>query len=159
MPLGIRQTHRTILIAVLVLMSLPATCVARGGAVLEEFRMAPCLDMITVPVTCSGRTFEFLLDTGASICLVDKSLAHLLGEPIGRTYAQTPTGVEAVELYLPLQATVGALPLDPDEPVACVDLSGIGQITGRDVRGIIGMSFMRRFALQLHFDSGLVRFL
>lgn len=121
--------------------------------------MAPCLGMITVPVICSGETFEFLLDTGASSCLVDKSLAHLLGEPVGRVYAQTPTGVEALELYLPLQASVGELALSPNEPMVCVDLSWLERTTGEAVRGIIGMSFIRRFGLQLDFDNGVVRFI
>lgn len=154
-----RCTPWVVLLAAFTLLSLPAACAARGGAVIDEFEMAPCLDMITVPVTCSGEVFEFLLDTGASSCLVDKSLAHLLGEPVGRAYAQTPTGVEAIELYLPLQASVGELALNPDEPMACVDLSGFEHATGRDIRGVIGMSFMRRFGLQLDFDDGIVRFI
>lgn len=134
-------------------------CLGRGGAVLEEFRIPACGGLITVPVTCSGESFQFLLDTGAGRCLVDKSLAALLGESVGRTYAQTPGGVEAIELYLPLRARVGKLRLDPDEPVACVDLSSLERATGEPIRGIIGMSFMRRYGLQLDFDEGAVRFL
>ena len=137
----------------------PSLAEASPGDLLEEFEMAPCSDMITLPVTCHGHTYEFLLDTGSSGNLIDKSLTHLLYDPVGRMYGRTPTGVEAIAVYRTPAASIGNLELDPDDLIACVDLSDFAPLTGRDIRGILGMSFLSRYALQLDFDAGRVRLL
>ena len=152
------QRLRLLLTVSGLLLLLPAAG-SSSGVVLEEFKMPPCLDLMTVPVSLRGETYEFLLDTGASGCLFDGSLAPLLGEPVGRAYAQTPAGVEAVPLYRTPEASVGDLALDPDDLVACFDLSELVQLTGMQINGIIGMSFIERFGLELDFDAGFVRFL
>ncbi len=121
--------------------------------------MLPCLDALLVPVTVAGETYMFLLDTGASLCAFDKSLGPLLGEPVGREYVQTASGVEAIDIYFPDQVFVGGIALSRDEPATCHDLSGLARVTGHDIRGLLGMTFMVDRALQLDFEEQKIRFL
>jgi len=143
-------------VAVLVLL---AGCAATRDPVIAEFELDPCAEAIYVPVECCGDTLLFLLDTGASICVFDRSLQSWLGTPLGRDYAFTPGGMQAVELFRPPQATVGGRRLDPDEPVMCADLLMLQVGLGADVRGILGMSFLEDMALELDADAHRVRLL
>lgn len=132
-------------------------CAGSGGSVVAEFELDPCSDAILVPATCRGQDYVLLLDTGASVCVFDRSVGDQLGDPIGRDYVMTHSGVEAVDLYRAPPFVVGGRPLDADEPVICQDLMMLQMALGHNVSGVLGMSFLEDYALQLDADGGTVR--
>ena len=134
-------------------------CAASGGSLVAEFDLDPCSDAIYVPVTCRGVEHLFLLDTGASLCVFDRSMREQLGEPIGRHYAGTMSGVEAIELYPAPPLVIGSALLDPDEQVICEDLLTAQVSLDRRISGILGMSFLEDYALELDVDGGKARIL
>ncbi|MBD3348109.1 MAG: PDZ domain-containing protein [Candidatus Eisenbacteria bacterium] len=134
-------------------------CAGSGGRTVAEFAIDTCSDAIYIPVKWRGDEHLLLLDTGASLCIFDASLRHQLGEPIGRSYVSTHSGVEAVELYRAPDLSIGEGGLNADDPVICQDLLALQTALDRRISGILGMSFARDYALQLDVDAGRLRFL
>jgi hypothetical protein len=134
-------------------------CAGGGRSVVAEFPLDPCSDAIYVPVTCRGQDHLFLLDTGASLCILDRTMRAELGPPIGRHFVRTASGEEAIELFHPPPIKVGELMLHPDDPVICQDLYLLKAALDRPISGIIGMSLLRDYALELNPDERYVRLL
>ncbi len=134
-------------------------CASTDVAVVCEFELDPCSDGLFVPVSCCGDTYLFIVDTGASVCVFDLSLRECLGYPVGQDYAATHSGVEMVDMYRAPQASVGSRALDRDELVVCDDLLRLQVSYERDIRGVLGMSFMEDLALELDPDERVARFL
>ena len=134
-------------------------CAGSGDSVVAEFDLDVCADAIYVPVSCRGEYYLFLLDTGASLCVFDRSMQEQLGYPIGHTYAMTHSGEEAIELFRAPPLTIGGRRLESDEPVICADLFRFQTVLDKHISRIVGMSFLEDYALQLDVDGGKVRLL
>src|SRR5215471_12403369 len=67
--------------------------------VLERFDVAKDGDALIVPVEFQGKTYRFLLDTGASVTVFDTSLEPQLGQTVGEAWAKGPRGKKLVKLY------------------------------------------------------------
>ncbi len=143
----------------LLVLPLLSGCAGSGSSVVAEFDLDVCADMIYVPVSCRGEDHLFLLDTGASLCVFDRSLQEQLGYPIGRTYVITHSGEEAIELFRAPPLTIGGRELESDEPVLCADLIRFHVALDKHISGVLGMSFLEDYALQLDVDGGKVRLL
>lgn len=152
-----RQMAASLCVSV-VLLSL-CGCAGPGGSVVAEFELDACSDAIYVPVICRGEEHLFLLDTGASVCVFDTSMRDQLGYPIGRHYAMTHSGEEAVDLYNSPPLTVGGRQLNRDDPVICQDLLSLHVALDRRVTGVLGMSFLEDYALELDPDHSVLRIL
>jgi hypothetical protein len=108
---------------------------------------------LIVPVTIQGKQYSFVLDTGASTSLYDRSLRPLMGERLGSTQGCTPQGKVKVEVRRPPAASVGGLPLH--SPFAFVhDLRRFREVTGIEIAGILGMDFLQQHVLEIDFDRG-----
>jgi hypothetical protein len=119
-----------------------------------QFDIARGPRLALLPVSFNGKTVLFCVDTGASKTVFDKSLSYHLGQSLGTTTAATPAGSIEVELYPAPRASVGPLDLSSLETVACHDLTNIRYASGQEVYGILGMDFLRNYAIELDFDAG-----
>ncbi len=125
---------------------------------LEQFAILQDGGPLLVPVTIQGKTHSFILDTGASCTAYDKALAPLLGAPTGRGRVLLATGVEMADQYAAPDAAVGKLPLPKGQMVYVTDLSKARAVGGLDVRGVLGMDFLRHYVVELDHGRGLVTF-
>ncbi len=99
---------------------------------------------------------EMVLDTGAAFVVIPISVAHSLGysvyQPEDTLILTTPSGlVQAPMITLSSVEALGAVA--SDVRAACVDMPisiGFG--------GLLGLSFLRNFDVDLHFRSGAIRF-
>ena len=122
--------------------------------VLEQFDVSTDGDLLVVPVTLGKKPYRFVVDTGATNTLYDKSLKTCLGEPKSIETIQAVSGETTVELFDAPDAFVGKLNLKAEETVGCLDLGQLRQASGLDVYGIIGMDFLRDHVVHLDSDSG-----
>lgn len=124
--------------------------------VIEEFSVETNGDFLSLPVRLAdGRTHNFIVDTGASGGVVDESLRGYLRESAGSVEV---VGKGEMELYVLHAASVGKARMPLPRSVLCRDLSAFRQ-SGHDIRGIIGMDFLCRHAVQIDFERGRLRFL
>ena len=82
-----------------------------------------------------------------------------LGKPVGQYEAKTDAGDLKMKTYLPPEAAIGTLKLSLGGPVGCFDLARLRERIGRDVRGILGMDFLRKKVVVFDFDEGRLQFL
>jgi hypothetical protein len=126
------------------------------GNILAEFDVARGGDLILVPVFLGGREFQFLVDTGATCCIVDIGLRSRLVET-GKTVTVDGQGEFAV-CRLP-QSYIGKNKLPLAGEALCIDLASFRELSGHNIRGILGMDFLRRHVVHFDFDAGKLAFL
>ena len=109
--------------------------------------------------TGNGDAFPFLLDTGTSATLFDRSVESKLGKSLGdvsvvgwghRKYGHIHT---MPRLYL------GDVPLRMPAETAAYDLGPLDDGTGTRIVGLLGYDTLRHYCLQLDFAAGKMRFL
>lgn len=99
---------------------------------------------------------DMALDTGATLVIIPMSVAHSLGysvyQPEDVQTLTTPSGrINAPIITLSPVDVLGAVATAVRS--ACVDMPlNIG------VGGLLGLSFLRNFDVDLHFRSGFIRF-
>jgi Aspartyl protease/PDZ domain len=132
---------------------------ADPAAPVDEFEVAGDGDALLLPVTLDGKTHLFLLDTGTTHTVFDKSLESTLGHPIDHGTATTPNGVVRLTLYRLPKARVGTTPLETGSTVSVLDLTSLRAWSGLKVEGVLGMDFLRRHVIRIDFDAGRVSIL
>jgi hypothetical protein len=125
--------------------------------IIECFSVASDGDLLLLPVKLKGKSYLFMLDTGAPSTCFDTELQTMLGEPIDNFDEEGIT----YPLFRAPDASLGKLSLQHKryDDVQCRDLSQLRKESGLDVRGIIGMDFLRDHAFTFDPDRGQVRFL
>ncbi len=126
---------------------------------LEEFRIPTDGNPIVLPVKLAGKTYQFLLDTGSSSTTLDISLQNLLGEPKEKRDAGVDENgkIREFNIYYAPDAKLGKLSFLYGGTVLCVDLTPLRESTGLDIRGVIGVGFLRRYMWQLDLNKGVLR--
>ncbi len=114
---------------------------------------------LLVPVVWNGEPLLFLLDTGAPKTGFDSSLKSKLGDPIGQITRRTSAGLVETEEFPCPTATVGGIPMDSVETVFCTDLQPLRYASGEDIRGVLGVDFLRRLTVTIDFDRGRLQLL
>jgi predicted aspartyl protease len=99
-----------------------------------------------VPVTLSGQTNFFIVDTGTSATGLDVKFREGLGKPTRHEGQQT--------FYNSPKIGLGNTPFGLKE-IFCTDLTLFRQITGERCEGIIGMDFLEDRLVELDFDNAL----
>ena len=114
---------------------------------------------ILLPVVLQGKTYSFLLDTGASHTTFDLPLEPLLGEPKDTMLVETSDKkTHEMHIYYAPDAPVGNLNLQRGGVVYCVDLGELKEVIGLDIKGVVGMGLLRKYAMQIDFDQGILCF-
>lgn len=108
----------------------------------------------------SGQKFPFLLDTGSSTTVIDKSLEPLLGKCLSRGDVHLFGKLQPVSSYLAPALYLGNTRLMMTGPyIAACDCSQMATNADRSVFGIIGMDVLGHYCLQLDFAANKIRFL
>ncbi len=119
----------------------------------------PLLDdgvMIRVPVNVSGRTLDFLVDTGFSVSAIDTKYAATLGASIGDCRIESPLGVKtSLPLFRCPEMSLGGMPVRLDK-IAALDLTMAQRVSGQPCDGILGMDFFTHCIVSLDFERKLV---
>jgi hypothetical protein len=128
----------------------------RDENVIESFVISGDGDALLVPVTVDGREYQFIVDTGATVNVLDRSFEPSL-KAAGDTIRVNREG--AYTVYEPPEAFVGRSRTRLSGRAICIDLVNWRAVIGRNVRGFLGMEFLRNYVVQLDFDAGRLRFL
>jgi len=162
---GVQRLH--ILALLLAVASCDPMCAsADDGDVVERFKVEKDGDALLVPVKVAGKEYLFLVDTGSTMTVFDRTL--LAGKPKGDINVHTSASRCPFALYEVPKASLGLLDfraclarepslwIDPrdDSCVAGLDFTRFREVLGRDIYGIIGMDFLHHYVLQIDFDEG-----
>ena len=112
----------------------------QDNLVLERFPVARGGDVLMIPVRISGRNYQFLLDTGSTRTVCDKTLP--LGQPRGEMEIETPEGKVKLRGYDIPNAMIGKLRFKSLEPVLAMDLTSFREVAGRGIDGLLGLDFL-----------------
>ena len=113
--------------------------------------------LILVPVSHQGTSYLFLLDTGSVSSLFGPRLRGMLGEPLGNaTFAAAGGKQVTVEIFPPPKAFLGEIDLRDGGPVGYVNFE-FARDYGIPCDGVIGMSVLRRYVVQIDYPNSLVR--
>jgi hypothetical protein len=124
--------------------------------VLERFAVNKGGDCLLVPVKIAGKERLFVVDTGCTQTVVDKTIP--LGEPRESITANSPQGDVLVQVYACPDGSVGQLPLRV-ESVLGLDFNRLREVSGHPIEGFLGMDFLASYAVHVDFDRGELLFL
>jgi hypothetical protein len=128
-----------------------------ADSVVERFAVAKGGDGLLLPVTVQGKKYHFILDTASTLNMFDSSFS--LGRPKESVDLKTTGRTARLQLFDAPDASLGGLSLRTDELVGALDLERLRQASGYDIRGVIGMRFLRQWVVRCDFDRGEVLFL
>jgi len=126
--------------------------------VVDEFPIDMEGGHILLPVNVNGEDHKFVLDTGCSHVILDISLKHNLGRHVTEGEGNSIISPQRSQLDLfegPKVLRIGSINLMGD--VGCKDLKQFDFKS--DYKGIVGMSVLKYFTVQLDFDKGKITFL
>lgn len=128
--------------------------------VLETVRPTSLQGGIPLPVDFQGGLFHFVLDTGASMSVFDETFRPLLGDAVGTEVVYLPGAKEPqlVHSYAAPDARIGQLSLKQGGPVLCMSMEAVRRKTGTKISGVIGMSFLKHYYLNMNFDEMVIKF-
>ncbi len=130
-----------------------------SGSVLAEFQIEHWGEPITIPVVWGGKPACFVLDTNASVTVLNATDFPGL-EPFGRNAnVGTSGGQRAMQMFRPPDLHVGPFSLADAGHVFRLDLSDLRAMIGRPVIGFLGVSALKNSVVQVDFDERKVRFL
>lgn len=112
--------------------------------------------LLIVPVDLDGRRVPFMLDTGAAKTVIDASLVSELGPTIGTVNLNTSAGLAEMATFACPAAKVGSFDLQVIGELVCCDLRRMRYASGMEFYGILGMDFLRHYAVEIDFDQGIV---
>jgi Aspartyl protease/PDZ domain len=160
------QPHNRLIDGMILVFAIP--CLLLGEAsgadrvdvhdVRESFKFDPDDYIVLVPVRLGSKDYQFILDTGATRSVFDTVFRARMGPHVRTEISGTPRGETKVELYSPPDAQLGCLPLSKS-PAICCDLAPFRESSGYDVRGFLGMDFLKDWIVCFDFDDGRVDFL
>jgi predicted aspartyl protease len=127
--------------------------------ILAEFDVGTDGRLLLVPVRVTDEECQFVVDTGASLTLLDQSLRGKMASAVGSAGLAAAAGIAPALLYTCPELAIGSIAVELPGPVACCDLGPIRRATGLPIQGVLGMDFLRSQIVQIDFDSGKLRFL
>jgi len=111
-----------------------------------------------IPVTISGKERLFILDTGASMTVLNQEFAEELGLQLeGELKALDAGGSVTISFTTLPPYNVRGIQFQ-DQKVAVIDMSELIRRLGLDVVGILGFDFLSRFVTKIDFAHELISF-
>ena len=118
---------------------------------------------LIIPVVIEGKTYNFLVDTGSSLTVVDKTLASQLTRPLRpdelpRIYNNALSAIPAVSgelkpqhynLVKPVPFFIGNEEVRDNDVWISTDVASLSQFLGVEISGIIGIETIRKFNWQV----------
>lgn len=120
--------------------------------VVAEFTLPKNRELL-VPVSINDEEYFFQVDTGSTISLFDISFREQLGDPVRTIAAATPGGSVDVPLFNAPKAYLGSVDISQYGVVACADVNALSIAHGQKIEGIIGMSLLSPFVVQIDYDG------
>jgi hypothetical protein len=105
-----------------------------------------------------GRPLAFLLDSGASVSVLDLATARELGVSLGRKVTVEGVGGR-VPGYWPQRLALKADAVVLPDSYLVLELAGLGRACGRKLDGLIGADFFRDRTVQIDFLAQRIRIL
>jgi PDZ domain/Aspartyl protease len=126
-------------------------------AVLARFKVARGGDILLLPVAFNGKTYQFVLDTGANAIVFDNSLP--LGEAKRKGTGESAGGDLDLHFFKAPDAGLGPWKIDAPDDVVGYDFKKMREVFGLEIYGVLGMDFLCKHIVQMDCDEGEVRFL
>jgi len=115
--------------------------------------------LVLVQVTLNGgERGWWVLDSGASVCVVDVALAERRGlrRAGSGSVSGAGAGRVAADTVEPVQVEIGGQATECERTVA-IDLAGLKDPLGRRIDGILGFDFMRRHVVEIDYAARRLR--
>ncbi len=109
--------------------------------------------MLRVPATMFNEKHFFVVDSGSSTTVLDKSLLVRLGSPITAALADTPYQSDLPTSFYPAPAIVLEDTLLPINKVVCIDLRMARMISGEPCSGVLGMDVLSNYVVTMDFEK------
>lgn len=115
---------------------------------------------LIVPVRLEGgEELLFILDTGSSFTLLDKSLEPKLGKRTSTASVQSWGTTRELPVFAAPRLYLGGAPLITGDYVATDDCKEMDSDSGRPIMGMLGIDCLKHYCIQLDFQAGKMRFL
>jgi hypothetical protein len=125
---------------------------------LAEFTTPRDARVVLLPVKFDEKEYLFELDTGSSRTVFDISFKDQLGKS-KRTDKANVLGKQIdVEVFDAPEAFLGPFNLKDCGEISASNLKPIALAIEKDIRGLIGMDLLGKYAVQIDFDKGKVLF-
>lgn len=111
---------------------------------------------IFLPVTINDLPYTLLVDTGATLTVLDVSFKPLLGKPIKSDQAETIVGKTGVQLFKPVNIYAGELVLPNDHDFLLSNFEFLNKVAGLEFHGILGMANLYKHVWEVNFDDRLL---
>lgn len=115
---------------------------------------------LIVPATLNGKEANFLIDTGASVGLIDRAQVKRYGLSVGRSYPGTLVGAGGEMRGVKYCNTVAELRGKPVPQFLLADISAVVQSirreTGVEIAGIISLPQMKMAGMQVDANDNLI---
>jgi hypothetical protein len=116
--------------------------------------------MIIVPVRLEdGEELPFVLDTGSTGTLVDRSLEPKLGKRLGTTTLHSWGTSRELPVFAAPRLYLGGVPLNIGDRVIIDDCKRMPSDSGPPIMGMLTIDCLRQYCIQLDFAAGKMRFL
>jgi len=121
----------------------------RGGGIIVTFRLE------------DGQQIPLAVDTGSPWTLLDKSLKPTLGKRLGSTRVWYVQGnrIKRLNRYVAPKLYLGTLLLTTSSDRVLTDDFNKGSQSADSPKGILGLDVLRRYRIQLDFETGKFRLL
>ncbi|HWG45515.1 MAG TPA: PDZ domain-containing protein [Gemmataceae bacterium] len=126
--------------------------------VLDCFKISTDGGPLLLPVEIQGKSYPFMLKTGASRTIYASLLRPLLGKTIQSNQMRMSDRDITVTFCQPPAAKLGHLDLPKKSPVVCMDLGKMREVSGEKISGLLGMDFLSKHVFRIDFDRGEVTF-
>jgi hypothetical protein len=112
---------------------------------------------LIVKLRFEGGVLPMIVDTGAPVTLLDKSLESKLGNRVGTTTVYSFVCKQEAGVYAAPRFYVDSVPLMSGSNLLVCDLKKLSPRLP-SVLGILGMDCLRHYCIQLDFEAGKMRF-
>jgi hypothetical protein len=99
----------------------------------------------------------FILDSGASACVVDKDQSKAFGVTITGSRKGQGAGAGTVDFFFApdVRYAIGDITLKADQSYA-IDLSGVPTPKGKKLAGLLGYDFLQRYIVAIDYEKNLL---